>query len=1388
MSEGLIMGRRLSMRTYYYKTWIALIMGMLLFSYSSISYGQHFNIKFKHLSTRDGLSSNEVRAVFEDSNGFIWFATSDGLNRWNGYKFDIFKNYNDDLNSLPNNFLLCLAEDSSKNIWIGTNHAGVVKYSTREEKFYRYGMIDEDESSIPGMVVRCIHVDGKNNIWIGTHSGLAKYNPTNNNFRRYSFPVDNLTTLPDIREIIQLNKDEIFIQSDLGFFIMDLKSEVIQRFEVYSQDLDQEIFNHNNPICFDSKGFLWIGSKTGLYKINLDTGDYKLYQPDNHVKSSINSNNYSVIFEDSRKNIWIGTENKGVNLYNAKTDDFTSFTKESSVSILNNIITSIYEDKSSTVWFSTLEGGVSYFSYKNKQFEYFTHDPLDINSISSNKIGAFHEDKDGFLWIGTEDGGLNKFNPKERKFTRYHLPADYIAPCILAIENNSDNSLFVTGLRIGLYSFNKESGRFSNLMNNSPLDRNQQILHITDLGPDSKGNIWLASHSKEGIIVYDPTTKSFYSTNSPGRFNKEILSVPYAVSMKEDSRKRIWILSYLGLYMFDSKVHAFLSNNDDINTLSSNYLYVLFEDSKKNIWIGSSKGLDRTIERDGKIIFERYSEKYSLPTSVKGILEDKFGNLWLCSNQGITKFNPESKRIKNFKINRELENQEFSERLCHKTSEGEMYFGGTNGFVRFKPDSLDELNSTPNIYIVDFQLFNKSQKVDEGSPLKKSILYTEEIKLSYKQSVISFEYAALDYRNDETAEYAYIMEGFDENWNFVGDKRFATYTNLSPGDYTFRVTTTDGNQLSGGKGASVKITIKPPLWRTTVAYFLYFILILTMLYLFRRSIINREQLKNELLSEKNAIKAVQEANIMKLRFFTNISHEFRTPLTLIKAPIEKLIGSISQLRQEEQRDLLKLIQNNSDKLLRMVNQLLDYRKLEAGSLILEPSEGDIVDFCRKTWSIFSLMAHQKKISYDFRTSIDSQLMSFDADKIEKIITNLLSNAFKFTPEGGQITLSIERINEVTYSNTNKPYIIMTVKDTGVGIPEKDISQIFDRFYSVSRNGHGKYEGTGIGLTLVKELTELHQGEIAVKSKEFEGSEFSIKIPILEQKTEERKAETIETPGHDVEKTDLLNDAIDRIIEGKSIPGKRKILVVEDDNDLRLFLRNELLENFDVIQAKDGDEGLKLAFFNNPDLIISDIMMPNMDGIEFCKNIKSDDRTSHLPVILLTARHSQEKQIEGLCSGADDYIFKPFNSVVLKTRINNLLNSRFELHQKFKNSTSLNFDHEGTDDSDKKLIQSIIDIVLENITYEKINADFIAKRLHISRSLIYIKVEALTGQSVNEFIRNIRLKKATRMLLQKKFNITEVAYSVGFSSQSYFTRCFTNQFGKSPREFAFENKR
>lgn len=1347
--------------------------------------GQKFN--FKHLTTAEGLSSNEVRAVFEDSNGFVWFATSDGLNRWDGYKFVVFKNYNNDENSLSTNSLLCIAEDGDKNIWIGTNHGGVVRYSTADEKFYRYAMVEKDPSSLPGSVVRCIYIDSNKAVWIGTHSGLAKYEKGKNNFKQFIFSREPNARY-DIRAIFQRNPKELIIQSDKGFFKLNLATETIEPMEFYAPGLKKELFSYNNPVCFDSRGYLWIGSTSGLYKLNLSTGESKIYQFDNTTGKSINSNSFSVIFEDSKRNLWIGTENKGVRLYNPETDTFTSYSSGpvKSNSICNNIISNIYEDHNANVWFSTLEGGVSFFSY-NDQFKYYYNDPLNVNSISSNKVGAFYEDRKGDIWIGTDEGGLNRFNPKTENFERHQLNNSFIAPSILDIEPKDEHTLYISGLRVGLYDFNTLNGKFSNLMTaGSP--HNWPIGHINDLTRDANGNIWIAAHRKEGMMVYQPASGKFFDAETPGPFPKELLGIPYAVSIKQDRQNRLWIVTYIGLYMYDTSLHEYLSINKDTTTLCSNYLYQLFEDSKKQIWVGSSKGLDRMVEKEGEIQFERYSSRYSLPDNVKGLLEDGEGNLWLSSNQGITKFDPLTGKSRNFRINNELENQQISERVCFKSSDGEMYFGGTNGFLRFHPDHLKEITLPSNVAIVDFQIFNISQKAGENSVLKKSIVYTDRIDLRYNQSVFSFEFAALNIRKPVNIEYAYMLEGFDETWNFAGDKRFATYTNLSPGAYTFRVKTTDGNLLSHSKGASVKIIIHPPFWRTWFAYLLYFLILVIILYFFRRAIINRERLKNELQMEKNELHSIQEANMMKLWFFTNISHEFRTPLTLMKAPLEKLIHSGHQLNEEEQQVILKLIQGNTNKLLGMVNQLLDYRKLEAGSLVLEPSEGDIVDFCRKTWAVFNLMAEQKNIRYIFQTSIDSQIISFDADKIDKIITNLLSNAFKYTPEGGQVTLSVEKLQGVINSTVESThYIRIAVADTGIGIPENEVERVFDRFYTVNRKGFEKFEGTGIGLTLVKELTELHKGQIAVSSKEKAGSVFEVKIPIVLKEREIIVAGHEKKPQAEAEKVTFTGDDIDRIIEGmpllgKQESGKQKVLVVEDDDELRMFLRDELNNDYEVIEASNGLQGLEMAFLYNPDLILSDIMMPYMDGVELCKRIKSDERTSHVPVVLLSALHAQDKQIEGLEQGADDYIFKPFNLAILNSRIHNLLNTRLELSQKFRNNTSLKYENESANDQDRKLIQSIIDIVLENITNEKINADFISKKILISRSVIYIKVEALTGQSVNEFIRNIRLKKSTALLRRKDIQITEVAYAVGFSSQSYFTRCFTKRFGKSPKEW------
>lgn len=863
---------------YLSRTLWKLISSLLLLLICISASAQSGSRAIKHLSTKDGLSSNEVRKVLQDSYGFIWFATSDGLCRWDGYEFKVFKNYTKESNSLPNYFLLCLEEDTSKNIWIGTNHGGLARYNTQEDRFYRYVSSKEDENSIPGMVVRCVFKDSRQNIWIGSHSGLARYNPESDNFTRFSISGDNSEVSTDIRQIFQITSNELIIQSDAGFFTLNTESNLIKRFELPGSGIDKKVFLQNNPACFDSKGFLWIGSPEGLYSLDVKSGTSKKYLPDAKNSKSINSSNFSVIFEDSRSTIWVGTENRGLNMYNRETDDFTHFEAGlSKNNISNNIISDIYEDKHSTIWISTLEGGVNYFSYRQPMFEHFFHDPFDKNSLSGNRVAAFCEDDSGFIWIGTEDGGLNKYSAKNDSFTRYRLNSEFIAPSILSIEKHAQNQFYIAGLRVGLYNFNSTTAQFSNLM---------------------------------------------------------------------------------------------------------------------------------------------------------------------------------------------------------------------------------------------------------------------------------------------------------------------------------------------------------------------------------------------------------------------------------------------------------------------------------------------------------------------KTSKESEIMLFDADKLEKILSNLLSNALKFTPEGGEVTLAIKKVNS---------FLEIRVIDTGIGIPESDLSKIFDRFYTVARKGEKKFEGTGIGLTLVKEFTELHKGVVEVKSKESKGTEFIVRIPVI------RKDKVSETSGivefnqvkSEISDYHSINTDEAEAKQTKTSGKKRRVLLVEDDKELRKFLRNELIDDYEVFESADGMEGWESTLLNNPHLIVSDIMMPRLSGVELCRKIKSDDRTSHIPVVLLTAMHSQENQIEGLETGADDYIFKPFNVAVIKSRITNLLNSREKLSKIFNESQSLDFEHKNHNDRDNKLIQSVIDIVLENITNEKINADFVAGKLHISRSLLYIKIEAITGESVNEFVRNIRLKKSTSLIRNKNISISEVAFAVGFSSQSYFTRCFTRKYGKSPREMQDE---
>jgi len=1354
---------------------LLILIGILLFSNKASGLD---NLSFKYLNINNGLSNNHVSDVLEDSKGFLWFSTSYGLNKWDGYEMEIFKYELDNENSISSNFVLCLEEDHSGNIWIGTL-SGIVRYNYSQKKFYRYSSSFDQDDKVPSTYIRRILVDKTDCVWIATNFGLCKYIPETDSFERIQFGPTK--SKEQILNIYELSSGEVVFQTPFGLFQYNSSTRIFNKMEfpglISLPSLNLSVVH----LCFTSSNRLLIGSEMGLINYNLATHNYSIYKHNPQLKNSLSSNIISVIKEDSQHNIWIGTKDGGINLFQKATDDFQVFKSGSlnGKNLSNNIVTVIFEDSYKNIWIGTQEGGLTYFGGKEALFHHYENQPFDQHSLSNNKVSAFLQDEDGVIWVGTGNGGLNRFNQFDGTFDQVQFESEAVSPSILGMCSVG-SKLYIVGWGFGFQQFDTQTKRFSEVKAKPGALPQKAPLNIKGLGTDSKGNIWLANHANDGIYIYNPHENVFYNAQNPGNFNSELLSVPFSVTMKQDLKGRIWIVSYTGLYLYDGTYHRFVTTPKNAETISSDYIYTLFIKSDSTIWIGSTNGLDKLIDTDGEFRFERCSQKYNLPDNVKAIQEDDEGTLWLSTNQGLTQFNTKTKTSRNFQFNDELPVQELFERSSLKAKNGELFFGSTSGFFKFNPKKIDKGNEIPKIYISDFQIYNESQIPGApNSPLKVSITETDTLILTHKQSAISFEYVALDYNNQRSTEYAYILDGFSGNdkWSFVGNKRFASYTNLSPGEYTFRVRTASGRQLNEGSEASVKLIIKPPLWRTKWAYIVYLITFLFSLFLFQRSVIYREKLRTELRLEKMEMKNVRETSLMKLRFFTNISHEFRTPITLIKAPIEKLINNDKQLSDKERNYHYELILNSTNKLLNMVNQLLDYRKLEAGSLVLEPSMGDLVAFCRKIWENFSYLASQKQITYRFHTEMESLYFAFDADKLDKALSNLLSNAFKFTPAEGVIELQVQRANASELSNFVE-CIEISVKDSGIGIPEKDIEFIFDHFYMVSNEKNRAIPGSGIGLTLAKEMIELHKGRIIVQSKEGEGSEFTIYLPLnIEVLNKSNQIAVSETTAEEILPDESEAD-VHKLFE-TDVP---TLLIVEDDEELQRFLVHELSLNYKILLAKNGEEGFQKAISELPNLILSDVMMPQMNGIELCRKIKSDERTSHMPVILITARYSQEKEIEGLESGADAYVLKPFNLQVLMLQISNLLFSRKELIEKFRTGTSLSFDESGIESKDQKLMQDIIDLIVENISNDKINAAFIADKLYISRSLLYIKLEALSGQTVNEFIRNIRLKKAVHMIENSDMTFTEVAYATGFTSQSYFSRSFAKQFGCSPTEY------
>ncbi|MCI0693346.1 ATP-binding protein [candidate division KSB1 bacterium] len=925
---------------------------------------------------------------------------------------------------------------------------------------------------------------------------------------------------------------------------------------------------------------------------------------------------------------------------------------------------------------------------------------------------------------------------------------------------------------------------------------------VTTLLVDRRGDLWVGT-LEAGLnrLNHDQATFTHFKHDIA---DTSSLSHNYVTIIFEDVLGELWIGTEGGGLSHwqrqTGKFRNYQHRPSDPNSLSDNRVYVIYEmpgDSAHHLWVSTAAGLNQFDRRTKR--FRRFTREHGLPSDfVIGIQSDNHENLWLTTNEGLARFNPHLARNpmdKIFKLS-ELGLDRIEPGAFFKNHNGEFLVGGRYGYVRFHPDSIKENRHVPPIVLTNFIVANQEYALDSSLAVKKNIL------LTYDQNFFSIEFAALDFTAPAKNQYAYMFEGFNRDWIYSGNRRLADFTNVPPGTYTFRVKGSNNDGMWNEEGTSLRITITPPWWRTRWAYAFYIIVFTILLYGWRRFELNRVKIRNELRMQKLEAQKLQEIDEMKSRFFANISHEFRTPLTLILGPVEQIrAGEFKGNVQEAYGMILR----NGRRLLRLINQLLDLAKLEAGRMSLQARPENIISFLKGLALSFASAAERKRITLTF-SSLEEKLIAYiDRDKLEKIVSNLLSNALKFTPEGGSVTVAVgsgsrTQVLPTATATASANFIEISVTDTGSGIPAKLLDKIFDRFYQVDASHTREHEGTGIGLALTKELVELHHGEILVQSEVGRGTTFNVRLPL--GKTHLQPEEVVETVTSDQfsvsseQFTSLENRALNIEDQASNIqqPATSKeqqadetiVLVVEDNRDVRTYIRQYLEPTFKVIEAVDGIDGVQKALEIIPDLIISDVMMPKRDGNELCRILKTDEKTSHVPIIMLTAKADSESKVYGLEIGADDYLIKPFDDKELLARVQNLIKLRRQLRERFSREMVLKPSAIAITPMDETFLQRVQSAVEKHLDEEEFSVEILAAEVGMSRAQLHRKLRALIDQSANQLIRSMRLQRAVELLRQNAGTIAEVAYMVGFGSQAYFTKCFHEQFGCSPKEYVKNN--
>lgn len=1351
---------------------------------------QPSELVFSKLSRQHGLPNSSVTSICQDKNGYIWLGTEEGLGRYDGYHVTVYKSKGNVNSGLSNNRVSQVITDSKNRIWVATNY-GLNLYDRGEDRFISFINDPNKTGNTNINDILCIYEDSKGIMWVGTKAGLLRYDEQT---RR----LENKIYKPSAKKEPQANNINCIYEEKPGILWIGTYAEEFKQFNIATG-----VFKPlNNPLAKaleniriitikkDLNGMLWIGTNgNGLFQYHPVLKTVKRFTT-NQGSAGISGNVIKSILCDHLGNIWVGTENGGVNLLKSNSDRFLHYENDlrNPSSFSQKTASCLFEDSQDNIWIGTHIGGVNLYSPHRSIFKNYISG-IWPGALSYKDIKTFYEDKQGDLWVGTDGGGINILNKGTLKFKQYRNDPDNLnsisSDAVLSITQDQKGTIWVGTWGGGLNRYNRDNGTFTRYLHSRVNKNSISSNHVWCVYEDKKENFWIGTFDG-GLNLFDRKTQKF----------KRIISAPDGKSsftgnniyvIQEDKNGDLWFgtedggLNYLTsdkqkfLHYFSSPIEL----TDPVRTL--------FIDSKNRLWAGKT-GL-YLYDYKRKSFFPVSSNPYLINKRIQAITQDDKGFFWISTYNGLIKYHPDTKYFKRFTDADGLQGLEFMPQSGLKTRSGHMIFGGTQGFNIFHPDSLKSKSYTYPVYLTDFKIFNKTIRHDRpDSPLDKYIGEANKITLDYNQSVFSIEYAALNYVSPAKTQYAYKLHGFDKNWNYVGSQRKATYTNLDPGSYTFYVKASTPEGTWNARTTSIQVIVRPPFWRTVWFKTLVFLITLATLFLI---LYYRRKFELQAFNDKKS----EEMHKLQLQFFTNISHEFRTPLTLI-------LGALDQILKQDSKSVFTrhyhTIHRNANRLMHLISELMDFRKTETGSLKLKVMPGNFSAFLNEIIQEFKEEAVVHNIAFTVTQDKEYDHIWFDRQVLEKILLNLINNSFKYTPDNGSIeieVLSALEENPLGYSGSVKMeqeykggnYLYISIKDTGIGISKNGITHLFERYYRISDH----HLGSGIGLAFVKSLTFLHKGNIFVYSEHRVGTQIVIAIPCSKEDYHKEELWTSSAQVSSVQLESVLFKETLRMPAKNNNKNVEKtikpvlqhcILIVEDNEELRAYFKEILEPDYKIIEADNGEAGVNKAKSESTDLIISDIMMPVMDGIRFCSIIKNDLETSHIPFILLTAKDALESRLEGVDSGADYYFSKPVNMDMLLLTIKNLFKQRQNIRERYLKNHQVEVHQLAHSAIDKKFIKELINIIEGKLEDPDLTVEYVCRELGFGRTKLYKKIKDITGGNINEFIRITRFKKAMEIMTHEDVLINEVMYRVGILSKSYFTTTFKKEFGITPSQF------